>query len=120
MISNTQIGTIGEKIACEYLVQNAFIILENNWRYKKAEIDIIAKQDDILVFVEVKTRSSTFFGKPEEAITEKKEALIIDAAQRYMESINHHWEIRFDIISIILDKNYQSLEINHFKDAFFY
>jgi putative endonuclease len=90
-----------------------------NWRYKKAEIDIIAKKGALLVFIEVKTRSYTFFGQPEDAIDTKKESFYIDAAQRYMEKIGHLWEIRFDIISVILDKNLKQQKLTHFKDAFF-
>ena len=120
MPSQSEIGAIGEAYAKSYLEKKGYEILECNWRFKKAELDLIAKIDEILVFIEVKTRSYQYFGAPEEAITEKKEAMMIDAAQRYMESIDYTWEIRFDIISILLDKVYKIRDVKHFKDAFFY
>jgi putative endonuclease len=112
------IGKRGEDIASEYLTKLGYTILERNWRIGKAEIDIIAKDGEILIFVEVKTRSSAHFGSPEESISNYKENLIIDAAGRYMEQINHDWEIRFDIISIVFDLEDLPI-INHYKDAFY-
>ena len=119
MSRNREIGQIGEDLAINHLELAGLTILERNWRYSKAEIDIIAKEGEALVFVEVKTRSYDYYGQPEEFVKEKQEALIIDAAQRYMEEIGHDWEIRFDIIAIILQKAPQKPEIKHFKDAFF-
>lgn len=113
-----QIGSLGESLAQKYLKSKGYTILECNWRWRKAEIDIIAKIKDILVFVEVKTRSYNLYGPPETAVTQKKEQLLADAASVYMEEINHTWEIRFDIISITLD-NPHDPEIIHFEDAFF-
>ena len=80
--------------------------------------DKIAKDADILVFVEVKTRSYNYFGEPEDFINERKEHLLSDAASQYMTLIHHDWEIRFDIISILRIKD-QPLKITHFKDAWF-
>lgn len=120
MPNKSEIGAIGERFAKAFLENEGYEIQESNWRFKKAEIDIIAKIDNILVFIEVKTRSYEYYGAPEQSITEKKEALLIDAAQRYMESIDYNWEIRFDIIAIIVDKVYNLKRIKHFKDAFFY
>jgi len=118
-LSNSSIGQISEDLACKYLIQQNYKIIERNWRFKKAEIDIIAKHSNCLIFIEVKSRSYTAFGQPEEAIDAKKEAMLIDAAQRFMESINYDWEIRFDIISMILTKSMKIKKIDHFKDAFF-
>lgn len=118
-LSKTSIGSKGEDLACTYLIEKDYKILERNWRFKKAEIDIIAKHNNCLIFIEVKARSYTAFGQPEESIDAKKEAMLIDAAQRYMESIDYNWEIRFDIISIILTKSLEIEKIDHFKDAFF-
>lgn len=106
-------------MAINHLETAGFTILERNWRYSKAEIDIIAKEGEALVFIEVKTRSYDYYGQPEEFVNEKQEALIIDAAQRYMEQTGHDWEVRFDIIAIILHKAPRKPEIKHFKDAFF-
>ena len=79
--------------------------------------DIICKFDDTLIFVEVKTRSTDFFGQPEEFVTSHKEDLMSDAAAVYCESVEHEWAIRFDIISIVLKKT--APVIQHFEDAFF-
>lgn len=117
--TNIEIGIIGENMAIDHLIRLGYDILARNWRYKKAEIDIIAKENDCLIFVEVKSKTSVSFGQPEEAIDQKKEAMLIDAAQRYMESIDHNWEVRFDIISILLSKTFKLEKISHFKDAFF-
>ena len=110
-------GKKGEKIACDYLKTKGYQILETNWRFSRAEIDIIAKFDEVLVFVEVKTRSSDFFGQPEEFIDQKKEKLIADASSEYMKQVGHEWECRFDFVSIILTG--PSYRLKHTEDAFF-
>lgn len=111
-------GKIGEDLAVTHLLSQDYTILERNWRFSRAEIDIIAKKENIVVFVEVKTRSSDFFGKPEEFLTARQENMISDAASRYLEKIQHDWEFRFDIISILVNKN-KPPELKHFEDAFF-
>lgn len=117
MAKHNETGTKGEEIAAAYLEGLGWEILERNWRFSRAEIDIIAKEGKVLVFAEVKTRSSDYFGKPEEFVSARKESLMTDAAGVYMEKIGHDWEIRFDIISVILKGDQYRLE--HFRDAFF-
>lgn len=109
-------GKYGENIACKYLISQHYQILEKNWQYRKAELDIIAMDGNVLVIVEVKTRTTEYFGAPETAVTTKKMRLLTDAASAYMHEIDHQWEIRFDIISVVLEKEDK---ITHFKDAFF-
>lgn len=118
MAKHLELGAIGEQLANSFLMKNGYQILETNWRYKRAEVDIIAKDREVLVFIEVKTRSTDAFGKPEEFITEQKERFMADAASMYMEKIGHDWAIRFDVISIIY-RNAQDYHLEHFKDAFF-
>lgn len=118
MARHNEIGKIGESIARTYLQDKGYLFLAANWRYKRAEIDLIFKEKDILIFVEVKTRSSDHFGQPEEFVSKAQEILIADAASAYMEMINHEWEIRFDIISILY-RSEQSYAIKHIEDAFF-
>lgn len=118
MSKNNETGAKGEQIATDFLSAKNYKILERNWRFSRAEIDIIAMHGDILVFVEVKTRSYTFFGEPEAFVTEKKEQLMIDAAHVYMSHIHHDWEIRFDIVGIVLPE-IGNPSIKHFEDAFF-
>lgn len=117
MAEHNELGTLGEELACRFLEEKGYQLLEKNWRFSRAEVDIIAKDGDILVFIEVKTRSSEYFGKPEEFVSAQKETLISDAAAVYMEKIGHEWEIRFDIIAVL--HNQTTTKISHFEDAFF-
>ncbi|MEP6646239.1 MAG: YraN family protein [Saprospiraceae bacterium] len=118
MTIQRQHGLWGEQLAADYLTGEGFEILIKNWRYKRAEIDIIAKENSVLVFIEVKTRAKTDFGLPEEMVGKIKQRLLIDAGMAYMRSIGHEWEIRFDIIAI-LGTPETDYEIRHFRDAFF-
>lgn len=112
------VGLRGEELACAYLERKGYTIVERNWRFRKAEIDIIAKVDDVLIFIEVKTRSNADFGLPEEFLRQQQQKMIADAAGVYMDRNNHDWEVRFDIVSILL-KDRGEPEIRHFQDAFF-
>jgi putative endonuclease len=117
MTHHINIGRKAEEAAYSYLVKKGYKILEVNWRWRKAEIDIIAMDEDELVFIEVKSRSSYKNGSPELSISPKKRMLLIDAATRYMEKIEHEWAIRFDIISIIV-QNEQIMQLDHYQDSF--
>ena len=119
---NTKTGAVGEQIAKEYLIQKGYVIIASNWRAQHKEIDIIAKHMDVLVFVEVKTRRSTKFGYPEEAVTAKKWELLFLAAQAFIEQYTNYERIQFDIISVALKiKNVKDseTEIVHYEDAFY-
>ena len=110
------LGEIGETIAQEHLINKNYLIIDLNWRYKKAEVDIISQLKDTLVFVEVKCRKSDFFSRPEQSINHKKEELYRLAAENYLEVNDLEHEIRFDVISIIHNNN--KTEIEHFISAF--
>jgi len=118
MTIQRDLGHKGEMIAVKYLQRLGYQILETNWRFRRAEIDIIAMHDLVLVCVEVKSRSYDYFGPPDAAVGRKKEALLTDALQAYMEIIEHEWEIRFDIISIMWQRE-GTPEIKHYVGAFF-
>jgi putative endonuclease len=118
MAIHNAIGKRGEALAKTYLEENGYEILESNWRYRRAEVDIIAMDGAVMVFVEVKTRSNDSLRQPEESITAQKELFLSDAASAYMEKSGHDWEIRFDFISIVLQSD-QHYILEHFKDAFF-
>ena len=120
MVKKREVGNKGEDLAVEFLISNGFEVLERNWRYGKAEIDIIAKDEYGLVFIEVKTRTSSDFGKPEEFVSSHQEALIFGAAQRYMEKTQYDWEIRFDIVAILVKEHsaWKNYDIKHIKDVF--
>ena len=110
------IGKIGEELAVDFLIQKGYVLLKQNYRYGRGEIDIIVSQFDILVFVEVKARKNSYYGYPEEsAIQERKKEKIIETAEGYIMETNWEGKIQFDIISIILKK---VPEIKHFRDVF--
>ena len=112
---NKQIGVNGEHIACEYLKKLGWKILEKNFRYSKyAEIDIIAKESNTIVFIEVKTRTTSNFGHPFEAINTKKINNIYKATLSYLQSTQERYEdYRIDIISILGNPN---PKIEHIKN----
>lgn len=118
MARHNEVGKSGEALARQHLEEQGYRILEANWRYRRAEVDLIAMDGKALVFVEVKTRSSDAFGKPEEFVTSYKEKLIVEAAIAYMEAIGHDWELRFDIISILF-RSESDYQLKHIPDAFF-
>lgn len=116
MAKHNEIGKLGEQIAQKYLETEGYTILETNWRWGRGEIDLIAQYKDVLVFVEVKTRSNTDFGQPEEAITVKKQNLFYELATEYMYRTGHEEEFRFDIVAIVLNP---VQDLKHYQDAFF-
>lgn len=117
MAKHLDLGTRGEQLAKDHLEAKGFAVLETNWRYRRAEVDLIAKDGAILVFVEVKTRSSTYFGRPEAFVTPQKEKMLIRAAHAYMEQTGHRWEIRFDVVSIVW-LGEERIQVEHLPDAF--
>ncbi|WP_449439991.1 YraN family protein [Pedobacter steynii] len=117
MASHNDLGKRGEDIAKEYLENLGYHILKMNWRYGRAEVDVIANQDGTIIFVEVKTRSSTDYGEPEDFVSSKKEKQLEYASSAYIEMNNHEGEIRFDIIAIVFE-NKHLYKINHIEDAF--
>lgn len=117
MAKHIALGKKGEELAQNYLKEKGFKILETNWRHDKDEIDIVAMDGNELVIVEVKTRSTDFFGEPEEAVGFRKEGFLIRATEAYLEEKNLDIDSRFDIISIIL--NSKQTKITHIEDAFY-
>ena len=117
MAKHNELGKRGELIARKFLENGGIEIIESNWRHEKDEIDIIAKDHDELVIVEVKTRSTNYFGDPSEAVGKAKEEFIIRAAEAYIEIHDLNMDIRFDIISIITSSDEEIIE--HIKDAFY-
>ena len=117
MSEANELGRQGEEIATAYLLKQGYTILDVNWRAGRNELDLIAKDKDFLVIIEVKSRRSDTFMEPEEAVTRDKQQAIIRAANAYIFRKNISLETRFDIISIILNKS--ETRINHLKDAFY-
>ncbi|MDD3268292.1 MAG: YraN family protein [Syntrophomonadaceae bacterium] len=114
---NKELGQWGEETAARYLLSKGYKILERNYFTRYGEVDIICERDHKLVFVEVKTRRSSKFGFPEEAITNRKKEHIRKAALLYMEAAKRAYrEISFDVVSILLEAGEE--KINHIKQAF--
>ncbi len=113
------LGKVGEKCAVKYLKKNKYKILEQNYATHFGEIDIIAKDNDCYVFIEVKTRTSDKFGEPMEAVTNFKQRHIIRSAQSYLMTNKideNQIKIRFDVIEVKSENGKN--EINHLKNAF--
>lgn len=117
MAEHNALGKKGETIAIAYLRERGYEILHTNWRYQKSEIDIIAREAQELVVVEVKTRSSDNVERPKEAVTPSKQKRIVKAADAYIQENKIDLECRFDIVSIIIKEG--ETEVEHIKDAFY-
>jgi putative endonuclease len=105
---------MGENLAAEFLKNKGFIIAARNFRHGKAEIDLIVKKDDWLLFVEVKTRSSTQYGEPEEFLSAFQVNRIFDAAEEYIFKTDWQGNIRFDVVTVKLGIE---IMVEHFEDA---
>jgi len=116
MATHNDLGKKGEELAVDFLQKNGYQILERNWRFKKAEVDIISQKNDVLAVVEVKTRSSSYFGNPQDFVNPKKIKLLVEAINEYVTSKNLDVDVRFDIIAVLKNKN--AFEIEHLEDAF--
>jgi putative endonuclease len=117
MAENYELGTKGEEIAVTTLVQKGYEILDRNWHFVHKELDIIAKDGNMLVFVEVKTRTMDTFENAKEALTWKKQQFIVDAANAYIVSKEIELEARFDVVSVIF--NGKTYKVEHLVDAFY-
>ena len=100
MAEHNDLGKFGEELAVDFLEKNGYEILETNWTFDKAEIDIIAKKNGILAVVEVKTRSSIEFGLPQDFVKPKKIQLLAKGVNEYVVQNDLDVEVRFDIIAI--------------------
>ena len=118
MASHNDLGKLGEQLAIDFLRNEGYDIIETNWVFEKAEVDIIARRENVLSIVEVKTRSGIGFGLPQDFVDRKKIRLLVKAVNEYVVSRDLDVEVRFDIIGIHkVDSDYS---IVHLTDAFFY
>lgn len=117
MSEHIKFGASGETAAVKYLSDKRYVIKEKNWQFGHLEIDIIAEYNDMIIFIEVKSRSGTYFEQPFQAVTKKKQKFIIKAANAYIEKYEIDLEARFDIISIVRKNG--RFEIDHIEDAFY-
>ena len=118
MAEHNDLGKFGEEQAVDFLQQNGYDILETNWTFQKAEVDIIAQKENILAIIEVKTRSSIEFGLPQDFVKPKKIQLLVKAVNEYVIANDLEVEVRFDIVAIYKEGNEFKLE--HIEDAFYY
>ena len=116
MAEHNEFGNTGETIAQESLLQNGYKILETNWHHRHKEVDIIAEKNNMIVFIEVKTRKSAFFGEPELFVTREKQKSYIQVANAYVLQNHRKEEVQFDIIAIVL--NSLGKHIKHIENAF--
>jgi putative endonuclease len=115
---NKNLGKLGEEKARNYLAFKFYKILEMNYRTKAGEIDIIAKDGDCVVFVEVKTRTNDNYGSPCEAVSYYKQKHIINVAKSYIAKIGFEMECRFDVIEVVISNNiFKTAKINHIKNV---
>jgi len=118
MAQHNELGSQSEFLASEWLQSKGYELVEANYRFKHAEIDLIMKNKGILVFVEVKFRSGTGYGYAEEFVDYKKRQLIIRAADNFIYERDWHKDIRFDIVGVYKDQ-YGNMAFKHFPDAFY-
>ena len=116
MAEHNELGKRGEEVAANYLQEKGFKILETNWRFGRNELDLVTRDGETLVIVEVKTRHSNTLVEPEMAVNREKQRAIIRSANAYVKIKRWEQETRFDIISILI--NGERKEINHIPDAF--
>ncbi len=112
------LGQLGEKLACDFLRKNGYQIIDQNYRTRGGEIDIVAKDREMIVFVEVKTRVSTAFGYPEEAIDERKQHKLAMTAECYLSA--HHLydsDYRIDAVGIEMERDGRLIDLRHEKDV---
>ncbi|EHQ26779.1 YraN family protein [Mucilaginibacter paludis] len=117
MATHNDLGRQGEALAKTYLEKAGYEIIDENWTYGKAEIDLIAYRNQTIIFVEVKTRSGNGFGEPEDFVDNRKQKLLAEAADEYIYLMNHQGEARFDIIAILFNRQ-NNHTLKHIEDAF--
>lgn len=118
MAQHNDLGKIGEQLAVEYLEAKGYEIVTRNYVFQKAEIDIIAKHDNMMICVEVKTRNSDFFGDPQDFVTKSKIKLLVKAMDAFMIENEISLEVRFDIIAVL--KNTTTQQVTHYENAFYH
>ncbi|ALJ05471.1 hypothetical protein APS56_10230 [Pseudalgibacter alginicilyticus] len=118
MAQHNQLGKKGEQLAVNFLLKNGYDIKERNYRFDKAEVDIIAQNKNILAIIEVKTRSSVDYGNPQDFVKPKQIQRLVKAVDEYVNINELDLEVRFDIIAIV--KEEKGFNIKHFENAFYH
>jgi putative endonuclease len=118
MAQHNELGKKGEQLAVDFLLRQGYAIVERNYRFQKAEVDIIAKKEDTLAIIEVKTRSTSGFGNPQDFVKPKQIQRLVKAVDEYVTVNNLDVEVRFDIIAITKQGN--GFNIEHLENAFYH
>jgi len=118
MAKHNELGKKGEQLAVDYLIKKGYTIVKRNYRFQKAEVDIIAQLKDVLAIVEVKTRSTADFGNPQDFVKPKQIQRLVKAVDEYVIVNKLDVEVRFDIIAIVKQK--KGFKIEHLEDAFYH
>ena len=118
MGKHNELGKKGEQLAVDFLIENGYTIVERNYRFDRAEVDIIAQKEDVLAIVEVKTRTSDAFGNPQDFVKPKQIKNLIKAVDEYVIVNDLDVEVRFDIIAIT--KEGKEYNIEHLENAFYH
>jgi putative endonuclease len=117
MSQESELGILGETLAAKFLEKKDYKIHVRNWRFKKGELDIVAEKNDRMIFVEVKTRKSSFLAEPRLTISMKKQKMLIATADIYLKLNKISKESQFDIVTVIVDESGNKYE--HLEDAFY-
>ncbi len=118
MAQHNELGKKGEQLAVDFLLKNGYQIIERNYRFDKAEVDIIARIKDVLAIIEVKTRSTTDFGNPQDFVKPKQIQRLVKAVDEYVAINQLDVNVRFDIIAIT--KKGSAFNIEHLENAFYH
>jgi putative endonuclease len=118
MAQHNELGKKGEQLAVDFLLENNYDIVERNYRFDKAEVDIIAQKEGVLAIIEVKTRSTTDFGNPQDFVKPKQIKNLVKAVNEYVTFNDLDVEVRFDIIAIVKAKG--DFIIDHLENAFYH
>lgn len=119
-LTRQQKGKIGEEEACRWLKEQDYCILQRNWRCRSGEVDIIASREDLLIFIEVRSRSSNSgFGSPQESVDQRKIIQVRSTAAVYMQMNGEHArQVRFDVVAVMINHAGEIISINHVENAF--
>jgi putative endonuclease len=115
---HNELGKKGEQLAVDYLQTQGYTIVKRNYRFEKAEVDIIAQKQDILAIIEVKTRSTIDFGNPQDFVKPKQIQRLVKAVNEYVTVNDLDVEVRFDIIAIV--KTGKDFDVEHIENAFYH
>ena len=118
MAQHNELGKKGEQLAVDFLLKDGYDVIERNYIFQKAEVDIIAQKEDILAVVEVKTRSTIDFGNPQDFVKPKQIKNLVKAVDEYVTVNDLDVEVRFDIIAIVKEKGH--FKIEHLENAFYH